>query len=81
MIVSRGLIAVVLVATAALAQPTRLLLCVGSNLGGPDDPPLRYADTDARRFRDVMVELGQVQSSRALLIEGATAVGNFVRPR
>jgi hypothetical protein len=60
-------------AAAARAEPTRILLSVGSNLGMPEDHPLHYADADARRFRDLMVELGQVRSSRAYLLEGATA--------
>jgi hypothetical protein len=53
---------------AAASEPVRLLLSVGANVGEPDDPVLSYADEDARRFRQVMVELGGVRADRALLV-------------
>ncbi len=42
-------------APAFAAEPVRLVLAIGSNVGAPDEAPLRYADLDARRFRDLMV--------------------------
>lgn len=48
----------------------RIAIVVGANVGSGDDEPLRYAEADARRFRDVMVELGQVRSDNVLLVLG-----------
>ena len=44
----------------------------GSDLGNEDEEPLRYAASDARRFRDVLVELGGLHANRALLIADPT---------
>lgn len=60
-------------AALALAGPApaathRLLLAVGANVGEPDDPVLSYADDDARRVRQVLVELGGVRPERATLV-------------
>lgn len=55
------------------AAPVRLLISLGSNFGNPDDPPLQYAEADAERMRDLFVELGHVDASRALLLTRATA--------
>jgi Caspase domain len=54
----------------ASAAEARLALVVGSDRGGPDDEPLHFAQTDARRMRDLLVELGGVQAERALLVTG-----------
>jgi hypothetical protein len=47
-------------AQTAGAQPTRedYALVVGSNLGGPGQAPLRYAEEDANRVADVLTALG-----------------------
>ncbi|MDC0713274.1 hypothetical protein POL68_32730 [Stigmatella sp. ncwal1] len=66
------LLAVLALAGEAQAAPVRLLVSIGNNTGDPIDVPLRYADTDARRFHELMRELGQVQSTRAYLLSGAT---------
>lgn len=66
------LLAVLALAGPAHAAPVRLLVSIGSNVGDPTDVPLRYADSDARRFQELMLELGQVQSPRAYLLGGAT---------
>ncbi|MFZ5446135.1 MAG: caspase family protein [Myxococcota bacterium] len=65
----------VLFARLALAAepPVRLLLSFGSDLGRPDEAPLQHAEEDARRVRDLFVELGNVEPARALLLERATA--------
>lgn len=42
----------------AQAGVTRHAIIVGSNDGGADLPRLRYAESDAERLRDVLVELG-----------------------
>ncbi len=70
---TRWLALIVFATAAQAAEPTRLLLAIGSNVGAGDDTPLRYANVDATRFRDVMIELGSVKPSRAYLLENATA--------
>lgn len=49
----------VLVAPCAFAE-RRLALVVGANAGWSSDRPLRYAEEDAHRVADVLVELGGV---------------------
>lgn len=61
-------LAILLTAGPAPAATQRLLLAVGANVGEPDDPVLSYADDDARRVRQVLVELGGVRSDRATLL-------------
>lgn len=69
---SRARLAAALAALAAAlpapAATQRLLLSVGANVGEPDDAVLSYADDDAQRFRQVMVELGGVRADRAVLL-------------
>ncbi|MFT3917191.1 MAG: hypothetical protein QM704_24815 [Anaeromyxobacteraceae bacterium] len=71
---SRALLAALLVAAGvgaaapARAATHRLLLAVGANVGEPDDPVLSYADDDAQRVRQVLVELGGVRPDRALVV-------------
>jgi len=60
-------------ASAAIAVPEeRLAVIAGANIGGREDDPLRYAEADARRFRDVLVELGQIRPDRAILSIGGS---------
>jgi len=60
-------------ASSAIAVPEeRLAVIAGANIGGPEDDPLRYAEADARRFRDVLVELGQIRPDRAILSIGGS---------
>ena len=67
----RAAIAVSLASLCARAQPEeRLAVIAGANLGGPEDEALRYAETDARRVRDLLVDLGEVRSDRAILTVG-----------
>ena len=44
-------------AAAARGATHRLALIASQNLGGPGTVPLRYADADAHKVRDVLVEL------------------------
>jgi hypothetical protein len=67
-----SLIALLLAASPALAE-RRAALLVGENAGDATDAPLRYAETDAESMRDVLVSLGGVAQSDALLLRGATA--------
>jgi Caspase domain len=58
----------------ARAEPlsdNRFLVVVGANVGLANDDPLRYAESDAERFRDLVVELGGVPSERAFLVLGS----------
>lgn len=48
----------------------RIAISVGNNIGRPGEEPLRYAEADAQRVRDVLVSLGRVQPSRAYLLKG-----------
>jgi hypothetical protein len=54
----------------------RLLVSIGSDLGDPDDAPLRWAASDARRVAALFVQLGGVAPDRAYLLldEPAQAV-------
>lgn len=45
-----------------------MALLVGANEGWATDRPLRYAQDDARRVRDVLTQLGQVSASDAVLL-------------
>jgi hypothetical protein len=68
-------LALVLAAATARAGPPplgdeRIAVIVGANLGDADEEPLRYAESDARRVRDLLVAIGGVRPSRAILITG-----------
>ncbi|MBN2340394.1 MAG: caspase family protein [Deltaproteobacteria bacterium] len=52
-------------------QIRRFALVVGTNNGGPERPRLRFANSDARSFAEVLVELGGVQKRDLLLITDA----------
>lgn len=63
---------VLLVASGALAE-RRVALVVGANSGWAADRPLRFAHDDARRMRDVLVELGQfAPQDTTVLLEPTT---------
>jgi hypothetical protein len=60
-------------ASAALAVPEeRLAVIAGANIGTPEDDLLRYAEADAHRFRDVLVELGDIRPDRAIVSFGGS---------
>jgi len=65
-----GLVAlgVILAAPDALAEPVRILVAAGSKIGLPAERPLKFADNDARRVRDVMVSLGGVRAEHAFFV-------------
>ena len=52
----------------ALAEPVRLLVAAGSKIGLPAERPLKFADNDAKRVRDVMVSLGGVRREHAFFV-------------
>jgi hypothetical protein len=62
-----------LLAASAWGEPHRWALAVGENHGLPEDPPLRYAVSDAQHVLQVMTEVGDVAAERATLLAGADA--------
>ena len=67
----------ILAATVAAPSPTdaRIIVAVGNNLGTGADEPLDYAEEDARRFRQLMVEIGGVAPDRAYIVLGEDVSG------
>jgi hypothetical protein len=63
---------VLLFTLPALAE-RRAALLVGENAGDLVDAPLRYAESDAEAMRDVLVRIGGISESNAILLRGATA--------
>ncbi|MFH1469305.1 MAG: caspase family protein [Pseudomonadota bacterium] len=53
----------------AAEGPQAYALLVGSNRGGPGQAPLLYADDDAARVRDVLVELGGFSREHVRLLQ------------
>ncbi len=63
---------VVTTAPDALAEPVRILVAAGSKVGLQAERPLKFADADAKRVRDVMVSLGGVKSDNAYYLGDPT---------
>ncbi len=63
------LCAAALTGAAQAAGVQRYALVAAANDGGPDRPLLRYAAGDARRFAEVLMELGGVSPANAILLE------------
>lgn len=62
-------VAVVLAALAGSARAEqRYAVLIGANPGWSSDRPLRYAETDAERVRDVLITLGGFASDRVVLL-------------
>lgn len=62
-----------LAVTAALAEPVRHAIVVGANDGGGTLEPLRYAETDAQAFANLIVELGGFDESLVTVLYAPTA--------
>jgi hypothetical protein len=56
----------------ALGETRRVAVVVGNNAGSGARPPLRYAETDASKFASVLLELGGIESSNLMLLQGQT---------
>jgi hypothetical protein len=54
---------------SAQAEIRRFVLAAGANSGGADRPLLRYAVSDAERFAQVLIDLGGVAPSNAILLK------------
>ncbi|MFT3843232.1 MAG: caspase family protein [Myxococcaceae bacterium] len=57
-----------LVLSAAPASPHTYAVVVGSNAGGPGQGTLRFAEDDARRMADVLVQLGHYRADDVKLL-------------
>lgn len=68
---------VTLFGAAAAAEPVRILVSAGSKTGLSAERPLKFADNDATRVRDVMVSLGGVKSEHAFLLAEPTKAQLF----
>ena len=66
-------LALVLWSCAALAAESRIVISIGNDRGDEGETPLDYAESDAARFHEVMLELGGVAPERAYLLTRATA--------
>jgi hypothetical protein len=68
-----GLLILTLYVGKAKAEPladNRFVVVVGDDVGSANDDPLRYAQSDAERFRNTLVELGGVPNDRQFLLLG-----------
>jgi hypothetical protein len=54
----------------ARAETRRLAIIVGSNEGSGEQPPLRFAETDAAKVASVFTELGGMELGDVLLLQG-----------
>jgi hypothetical protein len=54
----------------AHARVERFAVIVGNNRGAADDTPLRYAEADAARVHDVLLELGEFSPLNTVLLRG-----------
>src|SRR5688572_6577914 len=52
----------------ARADVQSYAIVVGSNRGGPGQAPLQYAQQDARRFAELLVELGRMPAGHVRLV-------------
>ena len=62
--------ALAVTAAVATAGTYRIAIVVGNNAGNGDRPPLHYAETDAAKLADVLVELGGVAHDDLALLQG-----------
>jgi hypothetical protein len=66
-------VAVVARAGAARAAPARFAVVIGNDVGGSDEPRLRYAETDARRIAQILTTIGDFPAEGTTLLEGRSA--------
>ncbi|MCC6335815.1 MAG: caspase family protein [Myxococcales bacterium] len=64
---------VLLAGGSAWADGRRFALVIGENRGLLTEEHLRFAESDAQRFRDALVEVGGVAPQDVVLLTGATA--------
>jgi hypothetical protein len=61
---------VLLLGSPAHAETRRVAVVVGHNTGANDRAPLRYAESDAAKVAETLVELGGVEPADLLLLQG-----------
>ncbi|MDB4997520.1 MAG: peptidase caspase catalytic subunit p20 [Myxococcaceae bacterium] len=61
----------------ARAEPVRILVSAGNKQGLVEERPLKYADGDAQRVRDVLVGLGGVRPNAAFVLAAPTRAQLF----
>lgn len=59
--------------TASASADLRVAVVVGNDVGLDGEAPLDYAEDDARRVRDLLVEVGDIDAERAYLVLGGDA--------
>ncbi len=64
-----------LVVAMALSQAPRLALAVGSNEGAAGRDALWFAEADAQRFADALIELGQFRPEDVTVLKHPTSAG------
>ena len=65
-------LALLAAATPVRAETLRIAVVVGSNRGDASRAPLRFAEQDAARFASVLTELGGLDPSDVMLLQGPT---------
>jgi hypothetical protein len=60
-------------ASVAQARVQRFAIVIGNNQGLPGDGALRYAESDASRMNDVLLELGSFEPVNVVLLAGKSA--------
>lgn len=68
-----GLFLAFAAATGAPAGDTRVALVIGNDVGLADEEPLDYAEADARRVHELLVDVARVDRERAYLVVGGDA--------
>lgn len=58
---------------AGVADELRVAVVVGSDVGVGGDAPLEYAEADARRFHQMLLEVGSVSPENAFLVTAGDA--------
>jgi uncharacterized caspase-like protein len=57
----------------AHADTERYAVVIGDNRGASDEQPLRYAESDAQRFADLVADIGGVPSENQVVLRGKSA--------
>jgi hypothetical protein len=65
---ARATVLFVVLASGPVRAEERFAVLIGANIGWANDRPLRYAEADAERMKDVLVELGGVAPDRVWLL-------------
>src|SRR5262245_63677282 len=57
----------------AHADTERYAVVIGDNRGASDEQPLRYAESDAQRFADLLGDVGGVPGENQVVLRGKSA--------